>query len=113
MTEEEKILALQLLLQDMRGSFPLEGYGDVRMVEAKKLADELGFKAHSDSIQELADDDYRDGRHFRTSVENGGYEGMDSLHNLPSTFHDKSEEFRRLMTATLQFPEYIFSDWRN
>ncbi len=113
LTKEEKILALQLLLEDMRGSFPLRGWDDIRMVEAKKLADELGFKAHSESIQELGDyDDYRDGRHFRTSVERGGYEGMSSWHNLARTFHDKSVEFRKFITSTLEYPDSSFEDWK-
>lgn len=112
MERAEKIFALQLLLEDMRGSFPLAGWDDDRMVAAKKLSDELDFKAHSDTIQELGDyDDYRDGRWFRKSVDSGGYERMESWHNLPKTFHDKSEEFRKFITSTLQYPDSKFDDW--
>lgn len=111
MEREEKIFALQLLLEDMRGSFPISGWRDNRMAAANELSYELGFKAHTTRIQELESHDYRDGRHFGTSVENGGYQGMDALHGLKDTFHDKSLEFRVLMEEILEHPENAFTDW--
>ena len=112
MNRDEKILMLQILLEDMRGSFPLAGWGDRRMTQAHALATELGLEAHAARIVQLAeDDDYRDGRHFRVGHEYGGYEGMGALHPLKSTFHDKSVEFRRFATGLLEFPEYRFEDW--
>ena len=114
MDNREKILALQLLLEDMRGAFPIRGWRDQRMTAAYDLATELEFTAHILSIKELGDsDEYRDGRHFRMSVEYGGYEDMDKLHGFNNiTYHDKSEEFKLLMQENLEFPEYRFDDWQ-
>lgn len=111
MDKEEKILALQLILIDMRGAFP-SNFSDRRMIEAKRLAEELEFKAHINCIAAIEEESDWDGRHFRTSAERGGYEGMDNLHNLKHTFHDKCEEFRRLMTSTLEYPPNRFEDWK-
>lgn len=114
MDKKEKILALELLLEDMRGSFPLEGYDDERMVQARNLADDLNYKAHQDSIEWLANtEEYRDGRYFRCSFESGGYEGMSNIHKLPRTFHDKSEAFKKFILNFLQHPETTFEDWRD
>ena len=102
MTEKEKILLLQLLLIDMRGSFPVGGWEDKRMIKARDLAIELGLEKHQERIRELAEDeedDYKDGRHFRCDVALGGYEGMSVLHGLDLTFHDKPIEFRKAATS--------------
>jgi hypothetical protein len=53
----------------------------------------------------------QDGRDFRCSFEKwGGYEGMDSLHNLPRTVKEKSKEFL-YQCSQLEVPEFRLEDW--
>ena len=113
----EKILALQLILEDIRGNwgFDLED----RVYSALKLSEELeneyeDFKQMTNTIKEFKDDmesnyEYIDGRFFRDSFPNG-YEGMDKIHSLEHTYKDKSDEFKRTVNC-LTYPEYCFKDW--
>jgi hypothetical protein len=109
MTDQEKMLMLDLLLRDMRGAFPC--HGDKRLKAAMSLAVDLGLEKHQDSISELETYDYMDGRHFRTSVEYGGYEGLEDMHRLKATYFDKSEEFKDMAVENMTYPEYRFDDW--
>lgn len=95
MTKEEELLLLQLILEDLRGCWfcnTLE-----RAEEAKKLAEKLGYSKTITLIDEFMDEtkaEEQDGRDLCSSFEKwGGYEGMDSLHNLPRTVKGKSKEF--------------------
>ncbi|MCM3560616.1 hypothetical protein [Brevibacillus borstelensis] len=111
MDRNEKILLLQLLLLDIRGNWGWENKS--RSLKAQELADELGFEAHAEHIREYREWGEEDGRHFRTSVNNGGYEGMDDWHGLKHTFTDKSDEFKAIAKEYLTFPEYRFDDWKS
>ena len=120
MERDEKILAIQLLLEDNRGAFWI----DNRSLEALKLANELkeddweyadNFISH---IQDFRNGDCEgDGRFFRDSYEYGGYELMDELHWFKNfweyskhTITDKSKEFQEIMMKNLQHLEYTFEE---
>lgn len=111
MSREEKLMLLQVILYDMRGAFP-SGWADRRINRARELAEELGLQQHLDHIARLEEDSDFDGRHFRTSFERGGYEGMAELHGLTETINDKSLAFQRNVRAFLEYPESKFKDWR-
>lgn len=111
MSHEEKLLLLQLLMLDMRGSFP-SGWEDPRLVRAAELSVELCLSKHQHRISTIEEDSGFDGRHFRTSVDNGGYEGMDSLHGLQHSVNDKSPCFERNCRILLNYPESRLSDWK-
>jgi hypothetical protein len=108
MEKNEKMLLLDLLLQDIRGNWGWEN--NSRTDLALQLANELGLGEHINRINSYLRLDYRDGRHFRIAFENGGYEGMKNHHDLEYTFNDKSEEFRKLALEYLTYPEYRFAD---
>lgn len=114
MNREEKILLLQLILEDIRGNWGWELWE--RVSKAKELAEELELEKHIEHINEFRDIyNYcgtRDGRHFRTDCENGGYIGMDRLYNLNKTIKDKSDKFK-LEVSILTYPEYRFDDWED
>jgi hypothetical protein len=105
MNDREKTLLLQLILEDIRGNWAYDL--DSRVLMARELAEELSLKAHQDRIDAF---EYDDGRHFRTSYLDGGYEGMEVLHGLSQTIADKSPEFQQA-AAILTYPEYRFDDW--
>jgi len=115
MNKEEKILALQLILEDIRGNW---GWNlEERVSEALDLAKELSFEDDIynemvNSINEYkldcADGD-NDGRYFRDSFP-CGYEGMDKLHKLTKTYKDKSNGFKSCVSC-LTYPENRFTDY--
>lgn len=115
MNKEEKILALQLILEDIRGNW---GWNlEERVSEALGLSKEL--VAEDDDFTEMVKsiNEYRlncengdnDGRYFRDSFPYG-YEGMDKLHNLAKTYKDKSNEFKSCVDC-LTYPESRFTDY--
>jgi hypothetical protein len=116
MNKKEKILALQLILEDIRGNW---GWNlSERVSDALDLANELSvedsrFAEMVESIKEYKSDcanGDNDGRYFRNSFPYG-YEGMDKLHNLTKTYHDKSSEFKADVSS-LTYPENRFVDWK-
>ena len=111
MDKNEKILLLQLILEDIRGNW---GFNlEERYEMALDLAKELELQNFIDSINgyiEHCKEGWDDGRYFRKSFESGGYEGMKILHGLEKTIIDKSEEFKRSISI-LTYPEFRFNDW--
>jgi hypothetical protein len=114
MTKEEKIFLLQLILEDLRGCWVCNTLE--RAEDAMKLAEELGFPktvALIDIFIADIEEGEQDGRTFRCNFEKwGGYEGMDSLHNLPRTVKGKSKEFL-YQCSQLEFPECRLEDWED
>jgi hypothetical protein len=114
MTKEEKGLLLQLILEDLRGN-----WGDDpghRATEAKVIATELGLAKTRERIDQYFEGASEfgdwDGRHFRCDfIKYGGYYGMETIHNLPKTIKDKSDEFKTAALNILTYPEYRFEDW--
>lgn len=121
MNVTEKILLVQLLLEDIRGNWGWENNGDFcsRAIKAKDLCEELASDLNDDRYLTLANScdtyianyfDDGDGRYFR-DVFPYGYEHMDFLHGLAPTFLDKSEEFKLIAKEYLTYPESRFDDW--
>ena len=121
MNTKEKILLVQLILEDIRGNWAYEA--EDRAVKAKELCKELAKETGSYDYEILADycdtyissskkwDDW-DGRFFRQRFPMG-YEGMDKLHHLKPRYLDKSRAFKELADKYLTHPEYRFDDWAN
>ena len=109
MTREEKMLLAQLILKDIRLNWTEL---KTRAAKAKELCLEIG----GDDFKHLAKvcEEYMkgcgDGRFFRDTFPEG-YEGMDTIHGLESTFLDKSEAFKQAAEDILTYPEYAFTDW--
>lgn len=109
MSEKEKIKLIELILRDIRLNWiePKK-----RVMKARDLCLEIG----GDDFKHLAKvcDEYMkdcgDGRFFRDTFPEG-YEDMEVLHGLESTFFDKSEEFKQAVINTLTCPEDAFTDW--
>lgn len=114
MTKQEKGLLLELLLLDIRGNWAFKALE--RACFASEIANELGLDKTINLINGYTNEIFEDGdgRHFRCNFETeGGYEGMEVIHNLTHTFHDKSEEFKKLALEHLTYPENIFDDWED
>ncbi|WJJ55365.1 hypothetical protein QB910_000121 [Dabrowskivirus KKP3916] len=112
MNDKEKTLLLELILRDIRANWAFDL--EKRVNVALNLATELKLEKHIGCIadfQQTMGSNWCDGRHFRTSVEYGGYEGMSSMHNLEYTYNDKSEEFKAMAYEYITYPEYAFEDW--
>lgn len=111
MNVREKVLLIQLLLEDIRGNWSWENNGR-RDVLAMRLVTEL--KDDVEDMDKLADTimEYSggDGRYFRDSYPYG-YIGMDNLHGLTRTIKDKSKEFQKLALEYLTYPDFRFEDW--
>lgn len=116
MSKEEMALALQLILEDIRGNWggDLEERVDVAFYLATQLSKNdnvyLRMIASINGFKEDMKTEWCDGRYFRTSFPNG-YNGMDSLHNIPHTNEDKSDEFKDAVSC-LTYPEYRFEDYK-
>lgn len=113
MTNNEKILLLQLILIDIRGNWA--DHLEERTEKALELAKELNLKAHIESIEEYIEEcgfGDNDGRFFRMSYEEGGYENMEILHGLRcDTVMKKSDAFKEAI-GILTYPDYRFTDWK-
>ena len=73
LTDDEKRTLLILLMEDIRGWFDLAA-GE-RTHAVIDLATDLGYEQVVQHARAYAEDDeYRDGRHFRTLWQYGGYE---------------------------------------
>lgn len=110
MKDEEKLLLLQLILEDLRGNWGWEK--EERQPFALQLANELiGVKGMSTLVERISDyNTGEDGRYFRATYPCGYYE-MEATHGLKKTFKDKTEEFKGLAARYLTYPEYAFSDY--
>lgn len=118
MTTREKILLLQLILEDIRGNWcrPKE-----RAEKAQTLCEELAKETNNDQYLFLAkrcsmyiiDGEYSgdwDGRRFRIPFPYG-YENMSELHGLTNSYYTKSKDFQSVAKEYLTHPEYRFDDW--
>ena len=124
MNVKEKILLVQLLLEDIRGNWGHGAYGrnaEERAVKAKSLCEEIAKENNNSEFLILADfcDTYInsskrwgdwDGRFFRQKFPMG-YENMDNLHNLKFTYRNKSKDFQTTAKEYLTYPEFRFDDW--
>lgn len=111
MDRKEKILLLQLILEDIRGNwgFDLEERYEMALELAKELELKEFISSITEYIQYCSYGD-NDGRFFRMSYKDGGYENMEKLHGLNKTIIDKSDEFKEMIDV-LTYPEYRFNDW--
>ena len=119
MNTKEKILLIQLLLEDIRGNWDYNA--EERALKAKSLCEEVANETNNIDFTLLADycdtyinsskrwDDW-DGRFFRQPFPMG-YEKMDKLHNLKPTFNNKSDEFKTVVKEYMTNPELRFGDW--
>lgn len=127
MKVEEKILLVQLLLEDIRGNWGyVWSYGrnaEQRALKAKSLCQEIAAELNDDNYIILAKtcDDYIrgsiewgdwDGRFFRESFP-FGYENMSALHGLTETYNDKSKGFKVVAKRYLTYPQHRFDDWED
>lgn len=124
MNTKEKILLVQLLLEDIRDESGYSKYGrsaEDRADKASSLCKEIANESGNDEYLILADfcDTYIktskkwgdwDGRFFRQPFPMG-YERMNKLHNLKPTIKNKSEEFQSIGKEYMTFPELRFPDW--
>lgn len=125
MNVKEKILLVQLLLEDIRGNW---GHGWIgrnamdRANKAKSLCEEIAKELNDnnyfilaitcDEYLSLCEDGDGDGRFFREEFPEG-YENMDELHGLSPTYKDKSDEFKSVSEEYLTYPQNRFDDWES
>ena len=124
MDVKEKILLVQLLLEDIRSNWGFAFYCGKdalhRALKAKSLCEEIAIELNDDNYIKLANscDGYIenyykwgdcDGRYCRETCPEG-YINMDSLHNLSHTYRDKSDEFKDIAIEHLTYPEHRFDD---
>lgn len=124
MNTKEKILLVQLLLEDIRGDWGGGWIGrnaEDRALKAKSLCEEITNETNNQEFTILADfcetyiktskkwGDW-DGRFFR-SVFPMGYEKMDKLHNLKPTIRNKSKDFQAIAKEYMTHPDFTFNDW--
>ncbi len=119
MNTKEKILLIQLLLEDIRGNWDYNA--EERALKARSLCEEVASETNNMDFTLLADycdtyinsskrwDDW-DGRFFRQPFPMG-YEKMDKLHGLKPTFNNKSDEFKTVVKEYMTNPELRFGDW--
>ena len=124
MNTKEKILLVQLLLEDIRGNWGHGCYGrnaEDRALKAKSLCEEIAREINNDEYLILADycnvyikssKDWGDwdGRFFRQPFPMG-YERMDRLHGLKPTYNNKSKDFQSMAKEYITCPEFRFTDW--
>lgn len=110
MSKQEKLLLLEMLMRDMRGSFPMTGASDKRIKATLRLASELELTGLVDETYEWLDAaDYYDGRFFRGCDYN--YDVVAEMHELKYTYEDKSEEFKDNVCHLLEYPQFLFEDY--
>lgn len=105
MNNEEKWFCLQAVLLDLRGDWSHRQA--IRVATAHKLAMDLDYQP---TVLLCDEYDYEDGRHFRCSVDFGGYEGMEAKHGLPWTFLDKSEEVKDFIKTYTHYSTFEDND---
>ncbi len=112
MDRNEKLLLLQLILEDIRGNWGWDV--SKRLHAALGLAQELTLPEHIERIQlglkDLQVGDF-DGRWFRTSWDDGGYIDCEKVHGLTSTIVGRSKAFQDRACGILTYPQSCFVDW--
>lgn len=121
MNTKEKMLMLQLILEDIRGNWAYDA--EERALKASSLCEEIANETGNKDFLLLADfcdvyistskklDDW-DGRFFRNPFPRG-YEDIGKMHKLKPTYKDKSKDFQTTATEYLTNPYYRFDDWDN
>lgn len=126
MNVKEKILLVQLLLEDIRCDW---GHGYIgrnaedRALKVKSLCEEIANENGNDEFTILADfcDTYIntskkwgdwDGRFFRQPFPMG-YEKMDKMHGLKPTIKNKSKDFQTIAEEYMTEPDSRFNDWND
>lgn len=126
MNTKEKILLVQLLLEDIRGNWGHGVYGrnaEDRALKAGSLCKEIAKETNNDEYLILSDfcetyikssKDWGDwdGRFFRQPFPMG-YENMEKLHNLKPTIKNKSNDFQSVAKEYMTNPEFRFTDWND
>ena len=118
MNTNEKILLIQLILEDIENDWNRKAEG--RALKAKSLCEEVAKETNNIDFTLLADfcdtyissskrwDDWN-GRFFRQPFPMG-YERMDRLHDLKSTYNNKSNDFKDVVKGYILHPELVFGD---
>lgn len=118
MSIEEKLLALELILKDIRLNWSDDLEYRINAAEKISLDLLMNEKYNKDmecmlksirKFKKTVYDVWCDGRYFRTNYPMG-YKGMSCLHNLTYTYEDKSYKFKDVVDC-LTYPEYAFTDW--
>lgn len=112
MDRNEKLLLLQLILEDIRGNWGWDV--EPRLAYALKLAQELALPEHVSRIEAAMahqQEGELDGRLFRCQWSWGGYEDGEQIHGLPSTIGNRSRDFQKAALGILTYPFYRFDDW--
>jgi len=112
MDKNEKVLLLQLILEDIRSNWGWQL--EERVEKALDLAIELRLNPHIEAIKAFLGDmktGNEDGRVFRGSYKWGGYLNMGELHQLSPSILDKSKSFQINAENILTFPKNRFTDW--
>lgn len=123
MSINEKLLAIELILRDIRSTWRIEDKLIERTSKAYKLSNEIiNDKECTDylkydmyiminCINEFIDDIEIgcDGRYFREEFPYG-YEEMGKIHGLDYIYNDKSEEFKNIIDSLLIYPKYNLKD---
>lgn len=119
MNTKEKILLVQLLLEDLENNWTQKP--DKRAAKAKSLCEEITKETRNNDYLILVDfcdtyiktgkqwDDW-DGRFFRQTFPMG-YRSMEKLHNLKRTYNNKSNDFKSVIEEFVVSPNLLFSDW--
>ncbi len=124
MNTKEKILLIQLLLEDIRDDWSYKA--ENRALKAKSLCEEVasetrneGFAVNEFTILAEFCDTYIntskrwndwDGRFFRQTFPMG-YERMDKIHGLKPTIKNKSKDFQSAAKEYMINPNARFNDW--
>ena len=119
MNTKEKILLVQLLLEDLEND--CEQNPDKRASKTKSFCEEISNELQNENYLILADfcDTYInvgkrcgdwDGRFFRQTFPMG-YRSMEKLHNLKPTYNNKSDEFKSIVMEFVVLPNLLFDDW--
>ena len=119
MNTKEKMLMVQLILEDIRGNWAYDA--EERALKAMSLCEEIANETGNKDFLLLADfcdvyistskklDDW-DGRFFRNPFPRG-YEDIIKMHKLKPTYKDKSKDFKTVAIEYLTYPSYRFDDW--
>lgn len=112
MNDDEKLLLLQLILEDIRGNWGHENVDAERQPYALKLAKELSHIPGMPELTKTIEWYYtgEDGRCFRGDYPHGYY-NMESLHNLPKAIVGRSKEFQINSIKYLTYPDARFEDF--
>lgn len=118
MNTNEKILLIQLILEDIENDWSYKA--ENRAYKAKSLCEEIERETNNADFSLLAEfcdtyissskrwDDWN-GRFFRQHFPMG-YEKMDRIHGLKPTYNNKPNDFKDVVKEYMIHPEFRFSD---